>query len=114
MSDHLWDCKPSIKAGQVCDQHLSSCAVCAQLVEPKRLTLAQLKEYDGSDKKKPIYLAIRGVIFDVSRGETSRCITFAVPQLAIQGLPGCKENCAGQNVSQLLRHRIFDSMTGVS
>ena len=40
-----------------------------QLVEPKRLTLAQLKEYDGSDKKKPIYLAIRGIVFDVSRGE---------------------------------------------
>ncbi|CAL5225355.1 g8158 [Coccomyxa viridis] len=39
-----------------------------KLVEPKRLTLAQLKEYDGSDKKKPIYLAIRGVIFDVSKG----------------------------------------------
>ncbi len=38
-------------------------------MEPKRLTLAQLKEYDGSDKKKPIYLAIRGVIFDVSKGE---------------------------------------------
>lgn len=40
-----------------------------QLVEPKTLTLAQLKEYDGSDKKKSIYLAIRGIIFDVSKGE---------------------------------------------
>ena len=40
-----------------------------QLVEPKRLTLAQLKDYDGSDKKRPIYLAIRGIIFDVSKGE---------------------------------------------
>lgn len=47
--------------------HLTS--MCVQLVEPKRLTLAQLKEYDGSDKKKPICLAIRGVIFDVSKGK---------------------------------------------
>lgn len=39
------------------------------MVEPKRLTLAQLKEYDGNTKKKPIYLAIRGVVFDVSKGE---------------------------------------------
>ena len=38
-------------------------------MEPKRLTLAQLKEYDGNDKKKAIYLAIRGVVFDVSKGE---------------------------------------------
>ena len=38
-------------------------------MEPKRLTLPELEEYDGSDKKKPIYLAIRGVIFDVSKGE---------------------------------------------
>ena len=36
------------------------------------MTLAQLKEYDGSDKKKPIYLAIRGIIFDVSKGELHR------------------------------------------
>ena len=43
--------------------------MCVQLVEPLKLTLAQLKEYDGSDKKKPIYLAIRGVVFNVSRGE---------------------------------------------
>ena len=40
-----------------------------QMVEPKRLTLAQLKEYDGSDRKKPIYLAIRGIVFDVSKGK---------------------------------------------
>ena len=43
--------------------------MCVQLVEPKMLTLAQLKEYDGSNKKKPICLAIRGVIFDVSKGK---------------------------------------------
>ena len=39
-----------------------------QVVAPKRLTLEELKAYNGEDKTKPIYLAIRGVIFDVSRG----------------------------------------------
>ena len=41
-------------------------------MEPLKLTLAQLKEYDGSDKQKPIYLAIRGVIFNVSRGAATQ------------------------------------------
>ena len=39
-----------------------------QVVPPKRLTLQQLREYGGQDKSKPILLAIRGVIFNVSRG----------------------------------------------
>ena len=42
--------------------------VTSQVVPPKRLTLKQLREYGGEDKRKPILLAIRGVIFDVSRG----------------------------------------------
>jgi len=29
-------------------------------------TLEQLKQYDGSDPKKPIYVAIKGTVFDVS------------------------------------------------
>ncbi|KAJ6594924.1 progesterone binding protein [Mycena capillaripes] len=29
-------------------------------------TLAQLKEYDGSDPSKPIYVSIKGTVFDVS------------------------------------------------
>ena len=32
------------------------------------LTDAQLREYDGSDTSKPLYLAINGTIFDVSAG----------------------------------------------
>ena len=52
--------------------HGCSRALCVQLVEPLKLTLAQLKEYDGSDKKRPIYLAIRGVVFNVSRGEATQ------------------------------------------
>lgn len=39
-----------------------------KVVPPKRLTLKQLREYGGEDKRKPILLAIKGVIFDVSRG----------------------------------------------
>ncbi|KAJ3695427.1 hypothetical protein LUZ60_000804 [Juncus effusus] len=33
------------------------------------LTAAQLKAYDGSDASKPIYLAVRGKIYDVSSGK---------------------------------------------
>jgi len=35
---------------------------------PKLITLtsAQLANYDGSDPAKPIYLAVRGEVFDVS------------------------------------------------
>ncbi|KAJ7504845.1 cytochrome b5-like heme/steroid binding domain-containing protein [Mycena galericulata] len=29
-------------------------------------TLAQLKEFDGSDPSKPIYVSIKGTVFDVS------------------------------------------------
>ncbi|OAX41140.1 cytochrome b5 [Rhizopogon vinicolor AM-OR11-026] len=30
-------------------------------------TLEQLKEFDGSDLSKPIYVSIKGIIFDVTR-----------------------------------------------
>ena len=42
-----------------------------QVVEPLKLTLEELKAYNGEDKSKPILLAIRGIVFDVSRGTTS-------------------------------------------
>jgi hypothetical protein len=32
----------------------------------KRITEQDLKQYDGTDSEKPIYLAIKGVVFDVS------------------------------------------------
>jgi len=38
------------------------------VVPEKRLTLGQLAEHDGSDPQKPILLAIRGTIFDVTKG----------------------------------------------
>lgn len=34
----------------------------------KELTLEQLSQHDGSDPSKPLYLAIQGVVFNVSRG----------------------------------------------
>ncbi|KAL3645857.1 Bifunctional protein GlmU [Castilleja foliolosa] len=34
------------------------------------LTAQQLKNYDGTDPSKPIYVAIRGQIYDVSTGKS--------------------------------------------
>ncbi|KAF3655457.1 putative steroid-binding protein 3 [Capsicum baccatum] len=34
------------------------------------LTAAELKAYDGTDPSKPIYVAIKGRIFDVSTGNS--------------------------------------------
>ncbi|KAK6116970.1 hypothetical protein DH2020_049345 [Rehmannia glutinosa] len=34
------------------------------------LTLQQLKNYDGTDSSKPIYVAIRGRIYDVTTGKS--------------------------------------------
>ena len=40
----------------------------AQVVEPQRLTLEELATYNGTEACKPIYLAIRGVVFKVTSG----------------------------------------------
>mmetsp|Transcript_28129 Transcript_28129/g.71726 ORF Transcript_28129/g.71726 Transcript_28129/m.71726 type:complete len:237 (-) Transcript_28129:118-828(-) len=42
--------------------------VVGQVVPLKELTLQQLAQHDGSDPTKPLYLAIKGTIFDVSKG----------------------------------------------
>lgn len=34
------------------------------------LTLDQLKQFDGTDPSKPIYISVRGRIFDVSTGKS--------------------------------------------
>nr|GEW80364.1 hypothetical protein [Tanacetum cinerariifolium] len=34
------------------------------------LTLNQLKQYDGSDPSKPIYVAVKGRVFDVTTGNS--------------------------------------------
>lgn len=40
-----------------------------QVVEPVQLSTKELLKYDGSNKALPMYLAIKGTIFDVSKGE---------------------------------------------
>ncbi len=35
------------------------------------MTLQELSQYDGSSAGKPMYLAIRGTVFDVTTGEHS-------------------------------------------
>ncbi|KAK3580758.1 hypothetical protein CHS0354_023043 [Potamilus streckersoni] len=38
--------------------------------EPARIfTAEEIRKYDGSDPKKPIYMGVRGVVFDVSDGK---------------------------------------------
>lgn len=36
----------------------------------KTMTLEELKEFDGSDPEKPLYLAVMGKVFDVSAGRS--------------------------------------------
>jgi len=33
----------------------------------KLFTVDELKQYDGSDSSKPIYVAMKGIVFDVSK-----------------------------------------------
>eukprot|EP00878_Enallax_costatus_P002466 GHUV01002646.1.p1 GENE.GHUV01002646.1~~GHUV01002646.1.p1 ORF type:complete len:163 (+),score=13.94 GHUV01002646.1:152-640(+) len=35
-----------------------------------RLTLGQLADYDGRDASKPVYISVRGKIYDVTAGKT--------------------------------------------
>jgi hypothetical protein len=35
-----------------------------------RLTLADLAQYDGQDASKPLYISVRGKIYDVTAGKT--------------------------------------------
>jgi hypothetical protein len=35
-----------------------------------RLTLADLAQYDGQDANKPLYISVRGKIYDVTAGKT--------------------------------------------
>ncbi|CAM9435996.1 unnamed protein product, partial [Heterosigma akashiwo] len=37
---------------------------------PRNFTFEQLKKYDGSEEDEPIYVALRGVVFDVSSAPT--------------------------------------------
>lgn len=39
-----------------------------QVVPLKQMTLEELASHDGSDPSKPLYLAVKGTVFDVSKG----------------------------------------------
>ena len=43
-----------------------------QIVPMKTLTLSELSEHDGNNPDKPMYLAIRGTIFDVTLGKRAQ------------------------------------------
>lgn len=43
-------------------------SVVGQIVPPQQFTLEQLAQYGGSDSSKPLYLAIRGMVLDVTPG----------------------------------------------
>lgn len=65
-------------AGKVTDQLLHISRILTQVVPDLSLTLEQLAAYDGKTNPAPIYLAIKGVIFDVTRGMLLRWPTMAV------------------------------------
>lgn len=40
-----------------------------QVVPLKEVTLSELKQHDGTNPDKPMYIAIRGTVFDVTTGK---------------------------------------------
>lgn len=59
---------------QLCVLFVVLCATLAEdfklKYKPVRLfTEEELKRYDGSEEGQPIYMAVKGVVFDVSRGK---------------------------------------------
>ncbi|KAJ3384735.1 hypothetical protein HDU84_002674 [Entophlyctis sp. JEL0112] len=48
---------------------LPFCDVIVLQPQPRVFTTAELKEFDGSDPSKPIYVAISGKVYDVSAGQ---------------------------------------------
>lgn len=71
-----------------------------QVVPLKEMTLEELAKHDGSDKEQPLYLAIKGTVFDVSKGSQ-----FYGPDgecgssLPLKKLPAC----GMQNLTVLMR-----------
>ena len=63
----------------VSDVNLQTADTCLQIVPMKTLTLSELSEHDGSNPDKPMYLAIRGTVFDVTLGEQSYCWQHSTP-----------------------------------
>jgi len=60
------------RAHESSSEELSSSATSTNSVKDNRkvFTLEELNEYDGSDPNKPIYICIRGIVFDVTKVST--------------------------------------------
>ncbi len=73
----------------------------AQVVPLKQLTLSELSQHDGSKPDKPMYLAIRGTVFDVTIGahSFSACL-LSRPQCATVSCIA-KHNCAAADVPKV-------------
>ena len=62
---------------------------------PLELTLEELKKYDGSNKSLPIYLAIKGTVFDVTKGPKSHSFMLSMTRRAGIFIFGSDAACAG-------------------
>jgi predicted heme/steroid binding protein len=60
-------------------------------VSTQIFTVAELKQYDGSDPNLPIYLAIDGVVYDVTNGRN------------LYGKNGAYHSLAGRDSSTIMR-----------
>lgn len=75
----------------------------AQIVPEQRLTLQQLAAYDGSDPAKPIMLAIKGTVFDVTKGEG---LQTALRDARCSGVACCAVPGSLQVVNQMLQVKL--------
>ncbi|XP_069118634.1 uncharacterized protein [Argopecten irradians] len=62
-------CKKSKKSGRGYKQIEIEIDLGPDGAEAKRFTASELRGYDGRDSKKPLLMAVRGVVFDVSEGK---------------------------------------------
>ena len=49
-----------------------------QVVSERELTLKELAQHDGSDPDKPLLLAIRGTVFDITPGALPHSVTVGI------------------------------------
>ncbi|XP_033735142.1 neuferricin homolog [Pecten maximus] len=62
-------CKKAKKSGGAYKQVEIDVDLGPEGAEAKRFTAAEIRGYDGRDSKKPLLMAVRGVVFDVSDGK---------------------------------------------
>lgn len=67
-----------------------------QAIAKRNFTARQLSEFDGGDNDTPVYMAVRGIVYDVSKGR------------GFYGKGGPYENFAGRDASRGLALSSFD------